>query len=96
MPRQVLIVTSILCLLSGGLGLWLGYERFSLTESDVIAAAAARWSADTGVSDLSSCIAYARPEGDVWLELTCGMDDLKRRYVFDHGGNLIGSSEADT
>jgi hypothetical protein len=84
-----LIVTAILCLLAGGLGLWLGYERISLSESDVIAAAAARWSAETGQTDLTSCVAWTRPEGNVWLEVTCGMDDLKRSYLFDETGNPI-------
>ena len=96
MPRQVLIVTAILCLLAGGLGLRLGVERISLTESDVIAAAAARWSAETGQTDFTSCVAWARPEGDVWLEVTCGMDDLKRRYVFDDWGNLVESMGPET
>lgn len=89
MPRQVLIATAILCLLAGGLGLWLGVERISLSESDVIAAAAARWSAETGQTDLTSCVAWARLEVDVWLEVTCGMNDLKRSYLFDEQGTLV-------
>ncbi|MEL7150905.1 MAG: hypothetical protein AAGK71_09235 [Pseudomonadota bacterium] len=92
MPRKVLIVTTILCLLAGGLGLWLGYERVSLTESDVIAAAAARWSSDTGQSDLSTCVAYAGTDANVWLEVTCGMEETKRQYAFDRRGNLITRS----
>lgn len=96
MPRQVLIVTAILCLLAGGLGLWLGYERISLSESDVIAAAAARWSAETGQTDLTSCVAWARSEGDVWLEVTCGMNEFKRRYLFDDKGNLIDQTGPET
>lgn len=89
MPRQVLIVTMILCLVAGGLGLWLGIKNTSLTESEVITAAAARWSSETGISDLSTCVAWTPPEAEVWLEVTCGMDDTKRRYAFDHLGNLI-------
>lgn len=96
MPRQVLIVTTILCLLAGGLGLWLGVERVSLTESDVIAAAAARWSSETGQSDLSTCVAYAGATADVWLEVTCGMEETKRRYAFDRYGALITQGGQDT
>ena len=96
MPRQVLIVTAILCLLSGGLGLWLGYERISITESDVIAAAAARWSSETGESDLTTCVAYAGLTRDVWLEVTCGMEENKRRYAFDRQGELIEGEGSDT
>lgn len=95
MPRQVLIVTAILCLLAGGLGLWLGYERISVTESDVIAAAAARWSSETGQSDLSTCVAYAGLTRDVWLEVTCGMEENKRRYAFDRQGDMISSEGPD-
>ncbi len=94
MPRQVLIVTAILCLLAGGLGLWLGLKDASLTESDVIAAAAARWSSETGIRDLSSCIAVAGT-GEVWLEVTCGMEESKRRYAFDRRGKLIESAGLD-
>ncbi len=94
MPRQVLIVTAILCLLAGGLGLWLGLKDASLTESDVIAAAAARWSSETGIRDLSSCVAVAGA-GEVWLEVTCGMEESKRRYAFDRRGKLIESAGLD-
>lgn len=96
MPREVLIVTAILCLLAGGLGLWLGYERISLSESDVIAAAAARWSMETGETDLTSCVAWAGSEGDVWLEVTCGMDEMRRNYVFDRNGQLIERAGPET
>lgn len=96
MPREVLIVTAILCLLAGGLGLWLGIETSSLTESDVIEAAAARWSSETGIRDLTSCVAWARSEGEVWLEVTCGMEETKRRYVFDRRGNLIEDGGPET
>ena len=89
MPRRVLIVTAILCLLAGGLGLWLGIESAALNESDVIEAAAARWSAETGKSDLTSCVAWSHATGDVWLEVTCGMDEQRRRYRFDHEGDPI-------
>ena len=96
MPRQVLIVTCILCLIAGGLGLWLGYRNASLSESDVIEAAAARWSSETGQSDLTSCVAYAGTHGDVWLEVTCGMEEDKRTYAFDRRGALIAQAGPDT
>lgn len=95
MPRQVLIVTAFLCLLAGGLGLWLGLKDASLTESDVIAAAAARWSSETGERDLSTCVAYAGA-GAIWLEVTCGMEESKRRYAFDRLGNLIEGGGPNT
>ena len=96
MPRKVLIVTAILCLLAGGLGLWLGLKDASLTESDVIAAAAARWSSETGQSDFTTCVAYAGLAREVWLEVTCGMEETKRRYAFDRQGELIAGGGPDT
>ncbi|MEM7752327.1 MAG: hypothetical protein AAF230_02875 [Pseudomonadota bacterium] len=89
-------MTTILCLLAGGLGLWLGLKDASLTESDVIAAAAARWSSDTGQSDLSTCVAFAGTNGNVWLEVTCGMEETKRRYAFDRQGKLVEQTRPDT
>jgi hypothetical protein len=68
----------------------------SLTESDVIAAAAARWSSETGISDHATCVAYAGDRGDVWLEVTCGMEESKRRYAFDRRGDLIEKTGPDT
>ncbi|MEM6385705.1 MAG: hypothetical protein AAF718_05660 [Pseudomonadota bacterium] len=94
MPRQVLIVTAILCLVAGGLGLWLGYRNATLSESDVITAAAARWSSETGIRDLTSCVAIAGT-GEVWLEVTCGMEETKRRYAFDRKGRLLKQAGPD-
>lgn len=89
MPRQVLIVTGVLCLLAGGLGLWLGMLDARKSETDIINSAAALWSAETGVTDVTSCLAWARPDGMVWLEVRCGMDGTKRTYRFDRDGRLI-------
>ncbi|MEM9427655.1 MAG: hypothetical protein AAGA06_13240 [Pseudomonadota bacterium] len=89
-------MTVILCLLAGGLGLWLGLKDASLTESDVIAAAAARWSSETGQSDHTTCVAYAGTNADIWLEVTCGMEETKRRYAFDRNGRLVAQTDSDT
>ncbi len=89
MPSQVLIVTAVLCLLAGGLGLWLGMLDTRRSETDIINAAAALWSAETGVTDVTSCLAWARPDGTVWLEVRCGMEDTERTYRFDWKGRLI-------
>ncbi len=89
MPPKVLIVTVILCLVAGGLGLWLGMLDAHKSETDIINAAAALWSAETGVTDVTSCLAWAGSDGMVWLEVRCGMNETKRTYRFDHDGRLI-------
>lgn len=59
------------------------------SETDIINAAAALWSAETGVTDVTSCLAWADPEGMFWLEVRCGMNETKRTYRFDGKGRLI-------
>ena len=88
MPRPVLRATLVLCLLAAGLGFWLGAKDLRVTESDVIDAAVALWVSETGDDDVSTCVAYAPPMRDVWLEVRCGMGDTKRVYVFDDDGDL--------
>lgn len=89
MPRQVLIVTAALCLFSGSMGLWLGLSGSGMSESDVIEAAAARWTAETGNTDFTSCVAWPHREGSVWLEVSCGIGDGQKSYRFDRKGELV-------
>lgn len=66
------------------------------SETDIINSAAALWSAETGISDVASCLAWVRPEDVIWLEVRCGMGETKRSYVFDTKGRLIRQSGPET
>jgi len=94
--QPVLIVTGLLCLVAALLGLWLGAEQAAISESDVINAAVARWSSETGRTDTSSCIARAPGEENVWLEVRCGMGDDRQIYRFDLRGRLLPQAGPQT
>ncbi len=96
MPRRVLIVTTILCLLAGGLGLWLGMLDAQRSETDIINSAAALWSEETGHSDVATCLGWMRFEDVSWLEVRCGMGDTERTYIFDEKGRLVRRSGPET
>lgn len=67
----------------------LGQTKAGKSETDVIEAAVARWAAETGSFETSTCFGWTRFEGEIWMEVSCGKNETKRTYVFDHAGNLI-------
>lgn len=87
--RDVLVIVS-LCILAGGLGLFLG-ARPSLTETRVIEAGAAIYAEETGRS-VTECVGVPGRE-PVWIEVRCGASEGVRTYLFDRGGALIVSEE---
>mgnify|MGYP001820037637 CR=1 FL=1 len=70
MPRSVLITTSVLVILAGLAGFWLGQRQVDLDTSGIINAVAARHIAEHGGA-LSDCVGW-QGEGAVVFRVTCG------------------------
>lgn len=90
MPGRVVLVIVSLCVLAGGLGLYLG-SRPPLTETQVIEAGAALYVEETGGS-ATDCAAVPGRDG-VWIEVRCGETGALRTYLFDRSGVLIRRGE---
>lgn len=90
MPGHVVQVIVLLCLLAGGLGLYLG-TRPPVTETHVIEAAAALYVEETGGSAFD-CVGVPG-RAPVWIEVRCGESEDLRTYLFDRGGALIALEE---
>ena len=84
--RQVVVVTSVLCLVAAAMGLWMG-RASSVTETDVILAGSARYVSETGGSP-DECVGVPGL-GDVWIEVRCGAAGELRTYAFDDRGQLV-------
>ena len=70
MPRSVLITTSVLVVLAGLAGFWLGQRQVDLDTSGIINAVAARHVAEHGGA-LSDCVGW-QGQGAVVFQVTCG------------------------
>jgi len=70
MPRSVLITTSVLVVLAGLAGFWLGQRQVSLDTTGIINAVAARHVAEYG-GDVTNCLGW-QGEGDVVFQVRCG------------------------
>ncbi|MEO0766982.1 MAG: hypothetical protein AAFY75_13275 [Pseudomonadota bacterium] len=82
MPRSVLITTSVLVVLAGLAGFWLGQRQVTLDASGIINAVAAQHVAEHG-GDTAACLGWAGSGGAVF-EVKCG--DVT--YLVDRFGNV--------
>ena len=84
---------AILAALAAALGLPAGWHVATLTETDIIDAAAARYVRDHGGAP-AECV--ARPgTPPVWIEVLCGTPRLRAIYQADRFGFLTGLPPAD-
>ncbi|MBV2360548.1 hypothetical protein KUH32_12240 [Thalassococcus sp. CAU 1522] len=90
MPREVVIVTSVLALAAGALGLWLGLAHRPPDEGTVIEAVA-RAHVERHGGALSDCLARVG-QGEVWLEVTCA----GFVYRVDRQGRILAPQEPRT
>lgn len=70
MPRSVLITTSVLVLLAGVAGFWLGQRHVRLDTSGIINAVAARHVADRG-GTAADCVGW-QGTGAAVFQVRCG------------------------
>ena len=70
MPRSVLITTSVLVVLAGLAGFWLGQRQVPLDASGIINAVAARHVAEHG-GDKTACLGWAG-DGAAVFQVRCG------------------------
>lgn len=70
MPRSVLITTSVLVVLAGLAGFWLGQRQVDLDATGIINAVAARHVAEHGGSE-AECLGW-QGEGAVVFQVKCG------------------------
>ena len=70
MPRSVLITTSVLVVLSGLAGFWLGQRQVDPDISGIINTVAARHVAEYG-GDVTDCLGW-QGEGAVVFQVRCG------------------------
>ena len=87
MPRSVLITTSVLVVLAGLAGFWLGQRQVTLDATGIINAVAARHVAEHG-GDTSACLGWAG-EGAAVFQVKCG--DIT--YLVDRFGSVTRAPE---
>lgn len=82
MPRSVLITTSVLVVLAGIAGFWLGQRQVTLDTTGIINAVAARHVAEHG-GDVTACLGWVGENGSLF-DVKCG--DVT--YNVDRFGNV--------
>ncbi len=83
MPRSVLITTSILVVLAGLGGFWLGQQRVPIENATGVIEAVAKLHVETQGGVASDCVGWLHDAGDV-LRVRCG--DV--RYDVDRMGRI--------
>mgnify|MGYP001824933723 CR=1 FL=1 len=82
MPRSVLLTTSVLVVLAGLAGFWLGQRHVTLDATGIINAVAAQHVSEHG-GDKAACLGWAGTGGSVF-QVKCG----EVTYLVDRFGNI--------
>ncbi|MEM6374205.1 MAG: hypothetical protein AAF727_15725 [Pseudomonadota bacterium] len=90
MPRPVLITTSVLVLVAGAFGFWLGQRQVDLDTTGIINAIAARHVAEHG-GEVTDCLGWAE-DGVSVFRVKCG-DTV---YLVDKFGTVRRAPEDGT
>jgi len=86
--RPITVAVLALCVCAIVLGLTFGQMSAKLSETEVIKAYAAQYVQQTG-GQATDCAARPSPLSEVWMVITCGVEQDQRIYFVDVKGRQL-------